>query len=118
MSRYQRCDVFGYRIERVVGIGFGDVEKYERYAVQKVAAVFVGQYRVFKCRGIGVSDNRIDVGIVLLHAFLERRYIMFVFYLVERRHSVWSVVRREKRIRHFVCFSAAGGQKRHGGGCY
>ena len=85
-------------LHRIVRMRLVQVEENIGDAVQTTAAELERLDRIGECRGLGVADDRGDVGASLAHGLLESRLVMLVRDLRELRSSVGSRRLDEQRI--------------------
>ena len=85
-------------LHRIVRMRLVQVEKNIGDAVQTTAAELERLDRIGECRGLGVADDRGDVGASLAHGLLESRLVMLVRDLRELRGPVGSRRLDEQRI--------------------
>ena len=77
--------VFLHLLQRVVGVGAGDRTEHLHHAVQQGAGLLHRHEGVVEGRRIRVVGDLLDLGQLLLHALLDRRLVVGVRDLVERR---------------------------------
>ena len=102
MGSQERRDLFFQFVGEVAAVGGGLVEEHGRDAGERLPAPLQREQRVLHRRRIRAADNRIDLGELLGEALIERRAVVLVADVGERRQPERQGAGREERICHAV----------------
>ena len=120
MLRIERHDGVGQLLHLLVVAAFQQIEKHGGHLVEQFVAVFQRDDCIAKSRLLFIGDDGIYSLLLLPHALLEGRQVVFSLDFVEWRHAVRGVPLFHKRIveKHLIVVFLFAAAKQYSGGNY